>query len=301
MRLCNYRPAGSGEGLQAGVLLGSRIMPLATSLGPGPLGPTRLRDALDPSTPARLGGGRALALDRVELGPCICPVPSFRDFYAFEEHVRAARSRRGLEMIAQWYELPVFYYSGTYAMLGHREALPAPAHGSWLDYELEVGCVIGREGRDIPVDQAERHIAGYTIVNDWSLRDVQRQEMMVELGPAKGKDFATSIGPFLVTPDELEDRRTERGYDLELVARVNGQELSRGNWSSIHYSFAQMIARASQGVTLRPGDLFGSGTVGSGCILELGPEQVGGWLEPGDVVELEVEWLGVLATEIVEP
>lgn len=301
MRLCNFRPLGSNEPLQAGMLLGSRVMPLATSLGPGPLGPTRLHDALDASAHARLGSGQALALDRVELGPPVCPVPSFRDFYAFEEHVKTARAKRGLQMVPEWYELPAFYFSNPTVMLGHRQRLLAPAHGQWLDYELELGCVIGRAGRDITQEQAPQHIAGYTILNDWSLRDVQRKEMQVGLGPAKGKDFATSIGPFLVTPDELEDRRTERGYDLELVARVNGRELSRGNWSTIHYSFAQMIARASQGVMLYPGDVLGSGTVGTGCILELGPEQAGGWLKPGDVVELEVEWLGVLTTQIVEP
>jgi len=299
MRLCNYRQAGGS--LEAGFVLGDRVMPLASSVGPGPLGPTRLADALDGAGRTRFGVGRAVPLGLVELGPPLCPVPSFRDFYAFEAHVKTARARRGLEMVPEWYELPVFYFSNPAAMLGPDDPLVAPAHGEWLDFELEIGCFIGRAGRDIPVEEAEAHIAGYTVLNDWSLRDVQRREMKVGLGPAKGKDFATSIGPLLVTPDELEPRRAGKGYDLELVARVNGEEYSRGNWKDVHYSFAEMIARASQGVTLRPGDLLGSGTVGTGCILELGPEAVGGWLRPGDVVELEVDELGLLRTEILPP
>jgi fumarylacetoacetate (FAA) hydrolase len=300
MRLCNFR-AAAGEPLEAGMLLGSRVMPLATALGPGPLGPTRLHDAVDGSGQSRFGMGRAHPLGQVRMGPPLCPVPSFRDFYAFENHVKAARQRRGLEMVPEWYELPVFYFSNPAAMLGPDQPLVAPAHGEQLDFELELGCFIGREGRDIPVELAEEHIAGYTVLNDWSLRDLQRQEMKVGLGPAKGKDFATSIGPLLVTPDELEPHRAGKGYDLEMVARVNGKQVSRGNWKEIHFSFAQMIARASQGVTLRPGDLLGSGTVGTGCILELGPEATGGWLGPGDVVELEVQELGLLRTEIVAP
>ena len=299
MRLCNYRPAGSVEPLQAGMVMGHRVVPLATALGPGPLGPRRLATALSDTAPAVLGGGRSVPLSAVELGPPVCPVPTFRDFHAFEDHVRTARGRRGLEMVPEWYELAAFYYSNPGCMLGPGSPLVMPRHGEWLDFELEVGCVIAREGIDITAEEAEGYIAGYTIINDWSLRDVQRREMKVGLGPAKGKDFATSLGPFLVTPDELEDRRAGKGFDLQMVARVNGRELGRGNWRSIHYSFAEMIVRASAGVTLWPGDVLGSGTVGTGCILELGPEQTGGWLGPGDVVELEVERLGRLRNEVV--
>jgi 2-keto-4-pentenoate hydratase/2-oxohepta-3-ene-1,7-dioic acid hydratase in catechol pathway len=234
---------------------------------------------------------------------------SFRDFYAFEEHVRNARRQRGLEVPPEWYRFPVFYFSNHRALIGHEWQLPAPTHGQWLDYELEIACIIGRQGRDIAAADAEQYIAGYTILNDWSLRDLQKEEVKVGLGPAKGKDFATSLGPYLVTPDELEDRRSAKGYDLAMTARVNGREVSRGNWKDIHYSFAEMIACASQGVALYPGDVLGSGTVGTGCLLEVGTHfadgaPIGsgadGWLGPGDIMELEVERLGVLRNKIVD-
>ena len=203
-------------------------------------------------------------------------------------------------MIPEWYEFPVFYFSNPHAIYGPEANIPYPKRTQKLDFELEVAAVIGKSGKDIPVDEAEQYIAGYTIMNDWSARDIQAQEMKVGLGPAKGKDFATSLGPWLVTPDELEDRRSGKGYDLAMVARRNGVEISRGNWNTIYYSFAEMIARASEDTMLYPGDVIGSGTVGTGCILELGPETVGGWLQPGDVIELEIERLGVLRNTIGE-
>ena len=245
-------------------------------------------------------GDEPLPMDEVILRPPVRSITSFRDFYAFEGHVKAARARRGLEMVPQWYEAPVFYFSNHQSIIGNNVPLVAPPYGQWLDFELEIGAVIGRPGRDIPAEQAAPYILGYAILNDWSLRDVQREEMKVGLGPAKGKDFATSLGPWLITPDELEDRRAGKGYDLTMVARVNGEELSRGNWKDIHFSFEEMVARASQGVDLHPGDLIGSGTVGTGCVLELGAEEVGGWLKPGDIVELEVERLGLLRNQVVD-
>jgi len=241
-----------------------------------------------------------LPLDQVKLLPPL-PLPrSFRDFYAFEEHVKTARGRRGLEMVPQWYKFPVFYFSNHNAIHGPDEEVERPAYTSWLDYELEIACVIGKEGRSIPREEALDHIAGFTILNDWSARDVQREEVTVGLGPAKGKDFATSIGPYLLTPDELEDVRDGERWSLAMTARVNGKELSRGNFADIWFSFAELIARASDGVTLYPGDLIGSGTVGTGCILELG-EDVHRWLEPGDLVELEIERLGTLRSRITKP
>ncbi|SMO86487.1 fumarylacetoacetate hydrolase family protein [Melghirimyces algeriensis] len=228
------------------------------------------------------------------------PTPrSFRDFYAFEQHVKTARAKRGLDMVPEWYEIPVFYFSNPYTMIGPEAAVEKPWNTEELDYELEVACVIGKAGKDLSVEQAMDYVAGFCILNDWSARDLQRKEMKVGLGPAKGKDFATSLGPWLVTLDELEDRRSENELDLTMVARVNGQELSRGNVRDLTYSFAQMIVQASRNCPLQPGDLIGSGTVGTGCILELGTD-VHRWLEPGDEVELEVERLGVLKNKVVD-
>ncbi len=226
--------------------------------------------------------------------PPVMRPPSFRDFYAFEQHVRTARGHRGLEMVPEWYEKPVFYFSNPGVMCGPGAAVEAPPGCERLDFELEVGAVIGRTGRNLDAVAAESHIAGYCVLNDWSARDLQRSEMKVGLGPAKGKDFATGLGPWLVTPDELADVRTDKGYDLTMTCRRNGEELSRGNWQDVHWSFGDMLAHASRGVDLYPGDVIGSGTVGTGCILELTPDVAGGWLQPGDVLELEIDRLGVL-------
>lgn len=241
-----------------------------------------------------------LPLDGVQLLPPVPRPPSFRDFYAFEQHVRTARAHRGLDMVAEWYEFPVFYFSNPAAMLGHGAPLAPPPDTAELDFELEIGAVIGRACRDLDAADAESAIAGYCVLNDWSARDLQRAEMKVGLGPAKGKDFATGLGPWLTTPDEIADRRAGKGYDLAMVARRNGAEISRGNWRDLHWSFGEMLARASRGVTLHPGDVIGSGTVGTGCILELRPERAGGWLRPGDVLELEIEGLGVLAATVID-
>lgn len=226
------------------------------------------------------------------------PLPSpssLRDFYAFEQHVKTANENRGRDVPPAWYEIPVFYFSNHQAIFGPEDTIPYPTGSGALDYELEIACVIGKGGIDISVEQADDHIVGYMIFNDWSARDIQKKEMSVGLGPAKGKDFASSFGPYLVTPDELHPYYTGRPgvYDLEMVARVNGVERSRGNWKDLHYSFGDMVARASQNVMLFPGDVIGSGTVGTGCLLETTKGQ-GPWLQSGDVVELEVEHLGIL-------
>jgi fumarylacetoacetate (FAA) hydrolase len=226
--------------------------------------------------------------------------PVLRDFYAFEDHVKAARARRGLEMLKEWYDFPAFYYSNPGNVLGPDDDVARPSYTKALDYELEVACILGKEGVDIREDEAESFIAGYTIMNDWSARDVQEKEMKIGLGPAKAKDFATSFGPWIVTPDELQDRKTSLGkFDLEMTARVNGKQLSDGNMKNIHWTFSQMIARASQSVEVHPGEVFGSGTVGTGSLLELG-QDVHPWLVPGDQVELEIERLGTLRNRIIE-
>jgi len=225
--------------------------------------------------------------------------PSFRDFYAFEQHVKTARARRGLEMPPAWYDLPVFYFSNANSLVGHDAAVFAPAACAELDYELELGVIIGHGGRDIAPERAWEHVAGFTILDDLSARDLQRAEMSVGLGPAKGKDFATALGPWLVTRNAFADRIEGGKLALEMTARVNGRELSRGNVAALHHSIPRLVAHASRDVELFPGDLLGTGTVGTGCILELGPENTGGWLRPGDIVELEIERLGTLRTRIV--
>ena len=231
-------------------------------------------------------------------------IPSFRDFYTFEEHVRNARKKRGLEMVPEWYDAPVFYFSNVAGIVGPDSPIRKPPETQELDYELEIAVVIGREGRDIAVAEADAYIAGFTILNDWSARDIQREEMKVGLGPAKGKDFATSIGPCLVTRDELEayalpDRRFGAFYDLTMTAHVNGREYSRGNAKNMRWSFAELIAQASRNTILKPGDLIGSGTVGTGCITEF-PEGTYPWLQPGDIVRLEIQGIGVLENRVVE-
>jgi fumarylacetoacetate (FAA) hydrolase len=219
------------------------------------------------------------ALSDVRLCAPIPRPPSVRDFYAFERHVATARAQRGLEMAPEWYRIPVFYFSNPAAILGPDEEVAFPDESSAWDYELEAAAVIGGDGT----------IAGFTILNDWSARDLQKMEMAVGLGPAKGKDFATSIGPHLVTPDELGDLR------LEMVARVNGEERSRGNLADMHWSWEQLVEHAARNTRLQPGDVLGSGTVGTGCILEHGD---GRWLRSGDVVELELERIGVLTNRV---
>jgi 2-keto-4-pentenoate hydratase/2-oxohepta-3-ene-1,7-dioic acid hydratase in catechol pathway len=243
----------------------------------------------------------ASRLNQVVLHPPLPRPAGLRDFYAFERHVVNAHSARGKEVPDEWYRIPVFYFSNPNAIYGPGEIIPNPRYTRALDYELEVACVIGQAGRDIPAEEAEGYIFGFTILNDWSARDEQRLEMRVGLGPAKGKDFASSLGPWITTPDELADRGMGRPgvFDLEMTARVNGQERSRGNWKDIHYSFGEMIARASASTFLLPGDVLGSGTVGTGCLLELTHGE-GPWLEPGDVVELEIERLGKLLNIVSE-
>ncbi|HEX4491680.1 MAG TPA: fumarylacetoacetate hydrolase family protein [Acidimicrobiia bacterium] len=217
--------------------------------------------------------------------------PSVRDFYAFEQHVRTARERRGLEMEPDWYELPVFYFSNPASIVGDGDDVAMPDGTAELDFELEVAAVMGGPAR----------IAGFTVMNDWSARDIQRREMKLNLGPAKGKDFATTLGPFLVTPDELEDAARDKAYDLTMTASVNGREYSRASLADIYWSFDEMIAYAARGTTLRAGDVIGSGTCGTGCILEL--SLVHGvdaypWLQPGDEVSLTVDRLGTITNRV---
>jgi fumarylacetoacetate (FAA) hydrolase len=232
--------------------------------------------------------------------PALFPVASLRDFYAFEQHVKTCRAHRGLAMVPQWYEVPVFYFSNPVAIIGDGDPVHAPLGCQALDYELELACVIGTKAGNLPADDSAMEcVSGFTVMNDWSARDLQRAEMAVGLGPSKSKDFATSLGPKLTPLAALRDAYRDGRMHLEMTARVNGKEYSRGNAGTMHWTWPQILAHASRDTELQPGDVIGSGTVGTGCILELTPEAVGGWLQPGDVVELEIEGLGTLKNRVV--
>lgn len=241
--------------------------------------------------------------------PLLSPVPkpsSMRDGYAFRQHVEAARRNRGVEMIAEFDEFPVFYFTNHQAVIGPGPMEVMPEHLKKLDFELEACIVIGKEGRNIKASEADEYVFGYMIMNDWSARYLQMEEMKLSLGPAKGKDFATAIGPVLVTRDELASKRIpspvgER-YDLTMTCRIGNEEVSRGNLKDMSWTFAQIIERASYGVTLYPGDVIGSGTVGTGCLLELNGSKVfdNRWITIGDNVTCSIEMLGDLTNQVVE-
>ena len=238
-------------------------------------------------------------LDRARLHAPLTRPTTLRDAYAFETHVKTANVNRGREVPEEWYKFPIFYFTNPNNIYGPEDEIPYPSYTKELDYELEIAAVIGRPGRDLRPEDVPKHIFGYTIFNDWSARDIQRAEMKVSLGPAKGKDFASTLGPCIITADELTDRSVGRPgvYDLEMCARVNGMERSRGNFKDIYWSFGDILARASESVTLLPGDVIGSGTVGTGCLLEITKAQ-GPWLQKGDMVELEIERIGTLRNKV---
>ncbi|MCX6139610.1 MAG: fumarylacetoacetate hydrolase family protein [Candidatus Kapabacteria bacterium] len=243
-------------------------------------------------------------------GTTLCaPVPhptSMRDGYAFRQHVEAARRNRGVEMIPEFDEIPIFYFTNHQAVFGPGDVHVQPLHCDKLDFELECAIVIGKQGRNIKASEADSYVAGLMVMNDWSARTLQMKEMMLNLGPAKGKDFATSIGPWLVTLDELADVTTStpqgNQYDLAMSTVINGIHVSAGNVKDMSWTFAQIIERASYGVTLYPGDVIGSGTCGTGCFLELNGSKVydpAWWLKPGDAVTCAVDRLGVLTNTVV--
>jgi fumarylacetoacetate (FAA) hydrolase len=227
-------------------------------------------------------------------------IRTIRDFYAFEQHVKTCRAQRGLGMVDAWYRIPVFYFTNPNSVIGNGDAVLRPKRSVELDFELELAAVIGREASDLPEDdRAMECVAGFTIYNDWSARDLQREEMSVGLGPSKGKDFANALGPELVPFESLRDHYQDGRLQLEMEAFINGRRVSHANASSMYWTWPQLLAHASRDVKLMPGDVIGSGTVGTGCILELTPEAVGGWLKQGDVVQLKIERLGTLENHVV--
>jgi fumarylacetoacetate (FAA) hydrolase len=248
----------------------------------------------------------------------ISPVPrptSCRDGYAFRQHVEAARRNRGVEMIPEFDQYPIFYFTNHNAVFGPGDILVEDDHLKSLDFELEAAIVISKRGKNIPAEKADEYIAGYMVMNDFSARVLQMEEMKLNLGPAKGKDFATSFGPWLVTPDELEKYKVAspsgNKYDLPMQAVHNGKIISQGNMKDMNWTFAELIERASYGVELFPGDIIGSGTVGTGCYLELngtwaleakakGESFTPVWLGNGDTIELEITGLGKLVNKIVK-
>lgn len=246
----------------------------------------------------------------------MAPVPfptSCRDGYAFRQHVAAARRNRKVDMIPEFDQYPIFYFTNHHSIQGPGPVQCMPDHFEKLDFELEAAIVICKHGRNIKAEDADEYIGGLMIMNDMSARRLQMEEMLLNLGPAKGKDFSTVIGPWLVTPDELaafeipaKENHTGKSWNLRMQCRVNGKQVSDGNLGDMDWTFAEIIERASYGVSLYPGDVIGSGTVGTGCFLELNgtgklndpnyPEQ---WLQPNDTVEMEIDGLGILSNTIV--
>lgn len=265
-------------------------------------------------TEGHISGQKGIPYEDVKL---LAPVPhptSCRDAYAFRQHVAAARRNRRVDMIPEFDQYPIFYFTNHNSIQGPGEVVCMPDHFEKLDFELEAAIVICKPGKNIKADEADEYIGGYMVMNDLSARRLQMEEMLLNLGPAKGKDFATTIGPMLVTPDELEEFKvdskpghTGNAYNLSMKCWVNDKLVSEGNLADMDWTFAEIIERASYGVQLFPGDIIGSGTVGTGCFLELNgtgklddPYYTEQWLKEGDVVDMEIEGLGKLSNTIVK-
>jgi 2-keto-4-pentenoate hydratase/2-oxohepta-3-ene-1,7-dioic acid hydratase in catechol pathway len=304
VRIAAFTPPGSEAARRGGVVVGTgedaRVHPL-----PAGTDVLALLDQRPTQAEVLRRCEPAVALADVRLASPVEPT-NVRDFLTFEQHVAGMRkSIDGAPGVpAQWYEAPVFYFSNPYSVLGPADDVPMAPGSTLLDYELEVAAVIGRAGRDLDARQAREHIVGYTIFNDWSARDLQKAEMQVGLGPSKGKDTSSTLGPWLVTADELEPYRDADGFlDLELTAEVNGEQLGHDRLSHMGWTFEDMVVYASRGTWVRPGDVLGSGTCGNGgCLAELWGrhgEQTPPPLQPGDVVELTVEGIGSLRSTVV--
>ncbi|MBI4376542.1 MAG: fumarylacetoacetate hydrolase family protein [Elusimicrobia bacterium] len=276
----------------ADALLPSEIMAF---LALGAEGLDRAKQALERSgkNPSEGPRGQRLRYGEKDVR-WLAPVPrpgALRDFFAFEEHAKQGSKRRGEEVPPQWYEQPVYYKGNHREIYGPERTVPWPSYTRRLDFELEIACVVGRKGRDLSPEEAAAHIGGYAILNDFSARDIQKSEMICRMGPAKGKDFATGLGPYLLTSDEMGD-----ADNLEMSVYVNGEKWSSGNSRDRYWKFPVMLSHVSQEETVYPGDILGSGTYYKGCGLDLDR-----WIKPGDVIELEVEKLGRLRQVIGAP
>lgn len=296
MRIATYL---HNDSIRVGVVLDDGVAPLPSG--------TTVSDLLAASSADRdrvaAEAGAPVPLTDVHLLPPVQP-GAYRDFVTFEEHVEGVVKSMGQGIVVEeWYEAPTFYFGNPYAMVGAHDDVPVPPGCEVFDFELEVAAIIGRPGRDLTPQEAREHIAGYTILNDWSARDLQRREMAVGLGPAKGKDTANTLGPWIVTADELERYRRDERLDLALTSKVNDQVIGTDQLSNMAWRFEDMVAYASRGSWVQTGDVLGSGTCGSGCLAELWGRR--GMQDPpplriGDVVTLEVEGIGVVSNRIVQ-
>ena len=308
------------EGADLGLLLNDKIYSLkaiaSTMNAFLQMGDTAMQKAKSVEESIKNGSSNLEGISLTEtklLAPVPCP-PSCRDAYAFRQHVATARRNRGVDMIPEFDQFPIFYFTNHNAILGPTDdILCMPDHMQKLDFELEAAIVIGKKGRNIKAKDADDYIAGYLIMNDMSARALQMEEMKLNLGPAKGKDFCTIIGPYLVTKEELADKKVEtaEGHDgdtfsLNMKCWVNGELLSEGNMKDMNWTFAEIVERCAYGADILPGDVIGSGTVGTGCLLELNgshklvnPDYEPVWLKDGDVIEMEIEGLGRIKNKIV--
>jgi len=308
------------EGADLGLLLNDKIYSLKTIANTMnaflQMGDTAMENAKNIEDSIKNGSSNLEGISLTEaklLAPVPCP-PSCRDAYAFRQHVATARRNRGVDMIPEFDQFPIFYFTNHNAILGPTDNIICmPDHMQKLDFELEAAIVIGKKGRNVKAKNADNYIAGYLIMNDMSARALQMEEMKLNLGPAKGKDFCTVIGPYLVTKEELADKKiaTADGHDgdtysLNMKCWVNGKLLSEGNMKDMNWTFAEIVERCAYGADILPGDVIGSGTVGTGCLLELNgshklenPDYEPVWLKDGDVVEMEIEGLGRIKNKIV--
>ena len=298
MRLTTLSTA---DGPRVGVLDGSMTDGVVRLLEAGPTLLDVVRggeDSLADAARQASRSGDAVEVGRAAFGPLLDP-PSVRDFLTYEAHLAELT---GAPPPDAWYEMPLFYFSNPAAVVAAHGDVAMPPYVRQFDYELEVGAVVGRAGSDLTPEEAAGHIVGYTVFNDWSARDLQVHEFAFPMGPSKSKDAAITLGPWLVTADEVADRVVEGRLALRTEVRLNGERVGGDTTANMAWSFADLVAHASRGTVVRPGDVLGSGTCGTGCLAEIKrtrPDTAPGWLAVGDVVRIEVEELGVVENRLV--